>query len=49
MPLNVVSLIAQAFKKLKYIVYRLDRDNVGQYLIFDNIEPIKTIDLDEFL
>jgi hypothetical protein len=23
----------KAFKKLKYIVYRLDRDNVGQYLI----------------
>ena len=39
----------KAFKKLKSTVYKLDRDNVGQYLIFDNIEPNKTINLDEFL
>jgi hypothetical protein len=38
----------KAFKKLKSTVYKLDRDNVGQYLIFDNIEPNKTINLDEY-
>jgi hypothetical protein len=32
----------KAFNKLKSVVYKLDRDNVGQYLIFDNIEPNKT-------
>ena len=39
----------KAFNKLKSVVYKLDRDNVGQYLIFDNIEPNKTIDLDKYL
>jgi hypothetical protein len=48
-PIQEKKVTIKAFKKLKYIVYRLDRDNVGQYLILDNIEPIKTIDLDEFL
>jgi hypothetical protein len=50
MPLNQEKKITiKAFNKLKSTVYKLDRDNVGQYLIFDNIEPIKTINLDEFL
>jgi hypothetical protein len=48
-PIQEKKITIKAFKKLKSTVYKLDRDNVGQYLIFDNIEPNKTINLDEFL
>jgi hypothetical protein len=48
-PRIICTGVSKAFKKLKSTVYKLDRDNVGQYLIFDNIEPNKTINLDEFL
>jgi hypothetical protein len=34
-PIQEKKVTIKAFKKLKYIVYRLDRDNVGQYLILD--------------
>jgi hypothetical protein len=46
-PIQEKKITIKAFNKLKSTVYKLDRDNVGKYLIFDNIEPIKTIDLDE--
>jgi hypothetical protein len=48
-PIQEKKITIKAFKKLKSTVYKLDRDNVGQYLIFDNIEPNKKINLDEFL
>jgi hypothetical protein len=44
-PIQEKKITIKAFKKLKSTVYKLDRDNVGQYLIFDNIDPNKTINL----